>query len=559
MAVARQILKSWQHDGVSTLRHWCGAWMRWERTHWSEIEDREIRSTLYRRLEHAKYAQIVTKGKGENRCDTVELRAWAPNKRKISDLMEAMAAICHLPEAVQAPAWIGRSGGEGRSPLVACRNGLLRLSDRQLLDLTPAYFNLVSVPFDYDAAATRPTQWLEFLAELWPTTGREDEQGKAEDADAIASIRTVQEYFGYVLSGRTHLHKILMVLGPSRSGKGTIGRTLTALLGAGNVAGPTMASLATNFGMASLIGKPFAIISDARLTGNTGNQVVERLLTISGEDRVEVDRKYKPAWTGRLPTRFLILSNVMPQFGDASGVIAHRFIVLTMTQSWLGREDTGLEGKLSAELGGILNWALDGLDRLNEQGRLSEPGSSVEAVTAMKDIASPTSAFVRDCCLTGAGHQVTVDLIWASWKVWCEDNGRGSAGSKQIFGRNLQAVAPQVRMIRPRIDGKQVRTYAGITLKDPGEENETDSKKDRDSSDSARLSEAQEPLSEPLESLESRSSLLSGQPEVDVCEMTGCRESALRYEHGVYCLTHARKMAPRTRWEALGIEEGAAT
>ncbi|MWA02180.1 NTP-binding protein [Actinomadura sp. LD22] len=557
MAVAREILKSWQYDGLPTLRNWCGAWMRWDKTHWSEIEDREIRSTLYRRLEHAKYAQLVNKGRGENKCATVEIRPWAPNKRKISDLIEAMAAICHLPESVQAPSWIGRGGGERHGAIVACRNGLLRLSDRKLLPLTPGYFNLVSVPFDYDPAAPEPTQWLDFLSELWPTTGRDDEHGKAEDADAIASIRAVQEYFGYVLSGRTHLQKIFMMLGPSRSGKGTIARTLTALLGAGNVAGPTMASLATNFGMASLIGKPFAIISDARLAGNTGNQVVERLLTISGEDRVEVDRKYKQAWTGRLPTRFLILSNVMPQFGDASGVIAHRFIVLTMTRSWLHNEDTELEGKLNGELGGILNWALDGLDRLTEQGRLTEPRSSVESVTAMKDIASPTSAFVRDCCDTGAEHQVTVDEIWAAWKEWCEDNGRGSAGSKQIFGRNLQAVAPQVRMIRPRVDGKQVRTYSGIKLKD-STESDAHNKEDRDSSDSPRLTAAPEPDSEPRESLETRSSLLRDQLSGDVCEMTGCDEPAHRYEHGAFCLPHARKMTPRARWAALGIEEGGA-
>ncbi|KAB2341936.1 NTP-binding protein [Actinomadura rudentiformis] len=503
MAVARVILKTWQHDRVPTLRHWCGAWMRWDETHWSEIEDREIRSTLYRRLEHAQYVHITSKG-------DVEQREWAPNKRKISDLMEAMAAICHLPESVQAPAWIGRTSGERHGPLVACRNGLLRLSDRKLLDLTPAYFNLVSVPFDYDAAAPPPAQWLEFLRRLWPTTGRDDDQSKAEDKDAIASIQAVQEYFAYVLSGRTHLHKILMILGPSRSGKGTIGRTLTALLGAGNVAGPTMASMATNFGMASLIGKPFAVISDARLTGNAGNQVVERLLTISGEDRVEVDRKYKQAWTGRLPTRFLILSNVMPQFGDASGVIAHRFIVLTMTQSWLGREDTELEGKLATELGGILNWALDGLDRLNKRGRLTEPGSSVEAVTAMKDIASPTSAFVRDCCVTGTRFQITVEEIWAAWKIWCEDNGRGGAGTKQIFGRNLQAVVPQIRTTRPRdADGKQVRTYTGLRLRTPADENETDNKNDRVSSDSSGSPEGSEAGLRRTESLETRSSLLS--------------------------------------------------
>ena len=58
---------------------------------------------------------------------------------------------------------------------------------------------------------------------------------------------------------------MLLLIGPTRSGKGTIARMLTALIGSGHVAGPTLASLGTNFGLSPLLGKPLAIISDARL------------------------------------------------------------------------------------------------------------------------------------------------------------------------------------------------------------------------------------------------------------------------------------------------------
>jgi hypothetical protein len=83
-------------------------------------------------------------------------------------------------------------------------------------------------------------------------------------------------------------------LGPTRSGKGTIGRMLTALISNGHVTGPTLASVGTNFGHRSLLGKPLAIISDARLGNNPTNIVVEQLLSITGEDMLTVDRKY---WT----------------------------------------------------------------------------------------------------------------------------------------------------------------------------------------------------------------------------------------------------------------------
>ena len=61
--------------------------------------------------------------------------------------------------------------------------------------------------------------------------------------------------------------KLIALIGPSRSGKGTIAGVLTQLLGGGNVGNPTMDNLSTNFGLSPLIGKPLAIISDARLGG----------------------------------------------------------------------------------------------------------------------------------------------------------------------------------------------------------------------------------------------------------------------------------------------------
>jgi putative DNA primase/helicase len=182
------------------------------------------------------------------------------------------------------------------------------------------------------------------------------------------------QWAGYVLSGRTDLQKILLLIGPRRSGKGTIGRVLSAMIGKSDVAGPTLASLGTNFGLAPLIGKPLAIVSDARLAGADAHQVVERLLSVSGEDLLTIDRKYREPWTGYLPARFVVLSNELPRFGDASGAISTRFVILLTSQSFLGRENTRLTTELLGELPGILNWALDGWTRSRGTARLPNLG-----------------------------------------------------------------------------------------------------------------------------------------------------------------------------------------
>ncbi len=168
---------------------------------------------------------------------------------------------------------------------------------------------------------------------------------------------------------------------------------------------------------------------------------------------------------GKIPARLMILSNELPNFGDSSGVIARRFIVLQMTTSWLGKEDTDLTDKLAAELPGILNWALLGLARLERNGRITQPGSSLDAITTMQDTASPTSAFVRDRCDVGPLCSVQVDVLWEIWKDWAEDQGV-RPGTKAMLGRNLLSVEPRIKRAKPpRIDGKQVPVYEGIGVK----------------------------------------------------------------------------------------------
>jgi putative DNA primase/helicase len=132
-------------------------------------------------------------------------------------------------------------------------------------------------------------------------------------------------------------------------------------------AAPRLNSLGGEFGLAPFIGKPLAVISDARFVGKNGNVVVERLLSISGEDTLTVNRKYREQWTGKLPTRLHIVSNELPRLGDASSAVIGRIVLLLLSQSWLGREDHGLEITLREELTGILNWSLDGCAALRSR------------------------------------------------------------------------------------------------------------------------------------------------------------------------------------------------
>jgi putative DNA primase/helicase len=317
---------------------------------------------------------------------------------------------------------------------------------------TPRFFSPNCLDFDFKFEAPEPASWLAFLAQLWP--------------DDFQSVGTLQEWFGYCLTPDTRQQKILLLVGPKRSGKGTIARVMRGLVGVENVAGPTLSSLGTNFGLWPLVSKTVAMVQDARLSGRTdAAAVAERLLSISGEDALTIDRKFLPTLTAKLYARFMLLTNELPKLNDSSGALPSRMILLPLTKSWYGNEDTGLTDRLLGELPGILLWAIAGWQRLRERGHFVQPSDGKEMIGELGDLASPVGAFVRERCCVDANAETERSALFDAWWKWCIEQGREHHGDIATFGRNLRAAVPSIGSSQHRTDaGGRTRLYKGIRL-----------------------------------------------------------------------------------------------
>jgi len=177
-----------------------------------------------------------------------------------------------------------------------------------------------------------------------------------------------------------------------------------------------------------------------------------------------IDRKNREHLTVKLPTRFTILSNELPKLTDASAALPSRLLVLQLTRSWYGKEDTMLGQRLLQERPGIFLWAVEGLKRLRQRGRFVQPTSGMETVSRMVELSSPVTAFVQDSCELNTGKIVAKRTLFETWRRWCQESGH-EPGSLATFGRNLMAAFPEVQSSRPREDGTRVNTYAGIGLR----------------------------------------------------------------------------------------------
>lgn len=439
--IARHLIaRNWAKDEWRTIHRTGGAFYRWNGSHYEEQSDEAVRAALYGQLDKAVRLE-----------DSVPFK---PDSASISKIEDALRAAAHLPGERPNECWIGESGMPPAAEIIAVKNGLLHMPARNLLPHDPRFFTLNSLPFAYAADAPEPLEWLSFLKELWP-----------DDPEAIGQL---QRWFGYMLSADASHQKMLLLIGPKRSGKGTVARVMTALLGKTNVAGPTLADFSHQFGLAQLIGRRAAIVGDARLSAKVDQgEIAGRLLSITGEDVLTIDRKHREPWIGTLTARIVICSNELPRLQDASGALSSRFLILQLEQSFYGKEDRGLGDRIERELPGILRWALDGWDALQREGRFTSPSSSLEVLEELEGLSSPTKAFINDACNVKASAWVDCRHLYEAWKTWCKEQGREHPGTLQTFGRDLRAAVAGVKARQYRVgDGSRSRCYHGIELRD---------------------------------------------------------------------------------------------
>jgi putative DNA primase/helicase len=401
--------------------------------HYEALTQDELRSYIYKYLEaHAPFKA---------------------NSKIVSDIIDAYKSVVGIRCKISPPFDI--SNNERIDNFISFENGVLDINNDNYI-LKPhssEYFFTSSLNYMFDPDAPACILWTNFLNQIF-----------SQDKQQIAAL---QEYFGLCLTRITTFQLMLLLIGPKRSGKGTIMRVLKVLVGQANVAAPTLSSLSAQFGAASLINKTLAIIADARIGPRTDVQIIaERLLSITGEDLISVERKFLPDWIGQLVVRFIWVANELPRIGDAGAAFSSRLFILVLRESFLGRENRNLTEELLTEIPGIANWALEGLKRLRERGHFVQPDAGKDAVEAVSELGSPVTAFVHDECEVGDQYEIPVNDVYERFVQWSNDQGQRRVPPKNIFGRDLRASVPTLIVRQPREFGSRYRIYSGITLKD---------------------------------------------------------------------------------------------
>lgn len=373
-----------------------------------------------------------------------QTRPWPTHPETVKAVKATLSASVLYRESFEA---------EGPQPYsgVYCQNGRVDIDSGVLSAPDPLLFNKSALPFAYAPQAEAPN-WRAFLAQTLPQD----------------SIDCLQEWFGYIVSGRKDLQKILCLIGKPRAGKGTITTVLEQLVGAEFVTSPRLGSMANNFGLEDLVGMSLAVFNEADWASARHTEAVAIIKGISGNDSQTIARKYQDPWRGRLDCRLMIVSNDAPMFNDPSGALAKRLIVLRFDNSFEGREDVDLGLKLRNELPGILNWALEGARRLDARGRFELPASARESKARAEAQGSITAQFVDEFAEFDPDSTVDGHTLMRAVHAWQDRDKVGRVPiSMQAMLRELEALTG-LSVERRRSNGRRTVLVHGLKPAYPG-------------------------------------------------------------------------------------------
>ena len=246
--------------------------------------------------------------------------------------------------------WITQNDLDNHPELLNVRNGVIDLSTGVLFTASPSLYLTQQAPVIYDPLITSSPIFDLFMEQIL-----KDESTRA----------AILRWLGYCITGENKEHKALFIEGTGGNGKGTLCRTIQALLGEYATSFPIEALLkgdrkkdgdAPTPARASLVGKRCAIADELKQDQNLASAEFKLL---SGGDRFPYRKLHKDAMVCENPQhKFILSGQFLPDLENVQDEgLQRRLLTVRFPEQFSGAQaDTNLEKKLktSESLSGIL-------------------------------------------------------------------------------------------------------------------------------------------------------------------------------------------------------------
>jgi len=349
--------------------------------------------------------------------------------------------------------WASASDFDKNPYLLCCENVTLDLRDISFHPHSPQDMITKMANVVYDPQARSPL-WLQHI-----DTVMEHDVEKA---------LYFQKCVGSALVGTNEYCCIFILYGPrSRNGKSVTMDTIKKMVGTyGAVSKPaTFTQKGSTNGsahdddLAQLAGKRIVSIPELENTMTLSSSLVKR---VTGDAEIAVRAIFEKQFSFEPQFSLFFHTNHLPRVDDMSMFKSGRIKVIPFTHFFEEHErNPHMVDELTTpeNRSAILNWALEGLWRLKNEG-FDAPQSVLEATGQYHQESDSVGRFITENMQQDGGYASTKETFLL-YRAWCEGAGQ-PYGREQDFKKDLENRG--ISAVRRRIDGKQITAYIGWSL-----------------------------------------------------------------------------------------------
>jgi putative DNA primase/helicase len=388
-------------------------WVKFDGVRWVEAEAEAKRNMIQTMRSKATLAFNVFPGDSEQMKQIIKWCLASESKFRLTGAMDL--ATIYTSKSIK---------DFDKDPwLLACKNGVIDLKTGVLRRATSEDMLQRSTNLLFDPEANCP-RWLQFLEEIFK-----------RDQDLINFI---QRAVGYTLTGLTKEQCLFFLYGIGANGKSVFLGVLESLLGEYGLTTSFSTFKDKNYegipnDIARMVGA--RMIKSVELKeGSRLNE--ERVKALTGGDRTVARFLHNEYFEFDPICKFWIAVNHRPLIRDTSEAMWRRVREIPFEETFPPeRRDKDLLQKLRLELPGILNWAIQGCLRYQDEGL--EPVDKIRKATDQYRAESDViSQFLEERTIEDKTQEVRGSKLYETYKTWCQETGEYTLTSTQ-FGRRM--------------------------------------------------------------------------------------------------------------------------
>lgn len=282
------------------------------------------------------------------------------------------------------------------------KNCIYSIKDNKIINHSPTIQSTIQINSNYNNGA----KCIKFIEWLNNRLDQDD-------------ISTIQEMIGYLMIANVEAQKFFIITGEGCTGKSTLIKVIQNILGEKNISSIDISNLNERFLKAELYNKLTNIYDDLPNYTSISNNI-RPLVT---GDRLIAEKKCRDPFEFNNFARLVFTCNRLPETNDYTSAFFRRCILIEMNNI-INSQDikTNFEKVLLEEKEGIVNWAVQGLQRLiNNDFKFTISQNSKKILEKYKEDSDTLKIFIDEKCKVGENCLVPISKFKTEYVKYCSE------------------------------------------------------------------------------------------------------------------------------------------